>query len=102
MSGEYALPDATRLRGHLVEYLRGLSHWAATVRARRNLRAEIDALERAGVLDHVLGDFDITRSDINAMLNADPETPRSPQEVLEWLDLADRLRSDERRWARDP
>ncbi|MGA2793966.1 MAG: hypothetical protein ABSE69_10595 [Roseiarcus sp.] len=101
MNGEYALPDAVRLRRHLVEYLRGLSHWAATVRARRNLRAEIDALERAGVLDHVLRDFDMTRSDMNAMLDADPETPRSHEEVLEWINLADRLRSDERRWARD-
>jgi len=101
MSGEYALADAARLRRNLVEYLRGLSYWAATVRARRNLRAEIDALERAGVLDDVLRDFDMTRSDIDAMLNADPETPRSREEALEWLNLADRLRSDERRWARD-
>jgi hypothetical protein len=101
MRDEFALAGAARLRRSLAEYLRELSRWAATARARRNLRAEIDSLERAGVLDHVLRDFAMTRSDIHALLDADPETPRSHKEVLAWVDLADRLRSDERRWARD-
>jgi hypothetical protein len=101
MSDEFALADAARLRRSLAEYLRELSRWAATRTARRNLRTEIDSLERAGVLDRAQRESAMTRSDINAMLDADPETPRNPKEVLAWVDLADRLRSDERRWARD-
>jgi Family of unknown function (DUF6455) len=45
--------------------------------------------------------FNMNRSDVGAILNADPETPRRLEEMLEWLDLADRLRGDERRWLRD-
>src|SRR5450755_2315699 len=92
---------ATRLRHCLVDFLGGIRHWAANEKARRRLRAEIDGLDRTGLLDDVLRDFNMNRSDVGAILNADPETPRRLEEMLEWLDLADRLRGDERRWLRD-
>jgi hypothetical protein len=101
MNAGSASVDASRLRRRLVDFLGGIRHWAAAANARRKLRAEIDALDSAGVLDDTLRDFNMSRSDVEAIVNADPEGPRRLEEMLEWLALADRLRGDERGWSRD-
>jgi Family of unknown function (DUF6455) len=92
---------ASQDRSRLVDLLGGIRHWAANENARLNVPPEIDTLDRTGPLGDVPRDFNMTRSDVGAMLNADPETPRRLEELLEWLDLADLLRGGSRRWFRD-
>lgn len=45
------------------------------------------------LLDNVLRRFNMTRRDMSALLKADAETPRSHIELVEWIDLADRMRA---------
>ena len=84
---------ATRLRRCLVAFLGGTRQWAAIEKARCRLRVEVDTLDRTCLLDDVLRRFNMTRRDMSALLKADAETPRSHIELLEWIDLADRMRA---------
>ncbi len=101
MNAESASADASHVRRGLADFLSRIRRWVAALNARHRLRAEIDALDRAGVLDDALRDVNMTRSDVNAIVDADPESPRRLAEMLTRLDLADRLRGNERRWLRD-
>jgi hypothetical protein len=101
MNAESASADASHVRWDLADFVGGIRRWAAALNARRRLRAEIDALDRAGVLDDALRDVNMTRSDLNAIVDADPEGLRRLEEMLTRLDLADRLSGNERRWLRD-
>jgi hypothetical protein len=92
---------ATRLRRRLVVFLGGMRRWPANEKARRNLQVEIDTLDRTGLLDEVLRYVNLNRRDMLTLLNADSQTPRRRQDMLEWLDLADRMRGDDQRNVRD-
>jgi len=101
MDSVMASLGATRLRRRLVVFLGGMRRWPANERARRSLQIEIDTLDRTGLLDDVLRYMKLTRRDVRMLLSADAETPRGRQEMLEWLDLADRMRLDDGRRSRD-
>ena len=64
----------------------------AEARAQRSLRAEFDTLERAGALDDVLRDVDMTRTDLAAIVKADPGAARRLAAMAARLGLADALR----------
>lgn len=79
----------------------GFRQWFADQRARRRLRGEIDALDRAGALDGVLGDIDMTRGDVDAIVESDPRAGRRLQDMLARLGLAGALRRAGGKWSRD-
>jgi len=70
----------------------GIGRRVADARARRVFRAEIDALDRAGTLDGVLGDLEMTRADIETLVQADPGAARRLAAMTARLGLTDALR----------
>lgn len=92
MSGNPAVTDGSRLHRHLTDLVEGLRHWAAVAKAHHEMREEFEALDRAGYLDEVLRDANLSRSDLESLINADPKAPERLGRMLDRLGLADRLR----------
>jgi hypothetical protein len=96
-----ASAEGSGFRRGLANLAGGFRQWFADQRARRRLRAEIEALDRAGALDGVLGDIEMTRSDVDAIVEGDPRSGRRLQEMLARLGLAGALRRAGGKWSRD-
>jgi len=101
MNAPFLSNNASGFRRRLVDFLVEARRWAATAKARRNLRDEIDCLDRGGELDGVLGECNLSRSDIETIVKGDRRASRRLEQMLERLDLTDRLRTSERSWSRD-
>jgi hypothetical protein len=101
MSAASISDRALGFRRVLFDFLADARHWAAAAKSRRDLRDEIESLDRVGELDGVLGECSLSRSDIETIVTADPEASRRLERMLERLDLTDRLRTSERSWSRD-
>lgn len=94
MTGNLAAGRGSRLQQRLTDLVEGVKHWAAATQAHRALRDEFEALDRAGYLDEVLHDANLSRSDLETLINADPQSPDRLERMLSKLGLADRLHSD--------
>lgn len=94
MIGNLAAGRGSRLQQRLVDLVEGMKSWAAAARAHHALREEFEALDQAGYLDEVLHDSNLSRSDLEALINADPKAPERLERMLAKLGLAERLQRD--------
>ena len=70
----------------------GMGRRLVEAKARHKLRAEIDGLDRAGALDGVLRDLDMTRADVEAIVASDPGAARRLAGMASRLGLGEALR----------
>ena len=84
-----AEPVESSLRRHLGDFIAGVRHWAAKEQSRRQARAEIDALDRAGALDDVLRELSLSRAEIDDIVNVDPDSPQRLERMLARLGLTE-------------
>jgi Family of unknown function (DUF6455) len=101
MNAGYISAKVSGFRHLLVDLITEARRWAAVAKARRNSRDEIESLDRIGELDGILSECSLSRSDIETLVSADPQASRRLEQMLERLDLTDRLRKSERGWSRD-
>ena len=93
MEANGAPTDSSSLKRHLGDFIDGVRHWAAKERSRRLARAEVEALDKAGVLDEVLHEFSMSRADIDDIVNVDPESPHRLDQMLNRLGLSENWQS---------
>jgi hypothetical protein len=94
-------PERSALGRHFNEFVSGLARWAAAERARRQAIAEIANLDNQGLLDEVLADMSLTRDDLEAVINADPEAPPRLEAMAERLGVTEKIAHMPTRWSHD-
>lgn len=94
-------PESSALSRHFGEFVAGIYRWAAAERARRQTLAEISSLESQGLLDEVLADMSLTRDDLDAIVNADPEAPPRLSAMAERLGISEKIAAMPTRWSHD-
>jgi hypothetical protein len=80
---------STELKRQLTDFVTGIKHWIKAAEAHRQMRKQLAALEEAGMLDDVLHDLSLSRSDMDAIVAADPQAPLRLDAMVERLGLAD-------------
>ncbi len=99
MSGGVSSDAGHRLGRHLSDFVGGIRQWAAAEFARRESRAEIESLERNGVLDEVLREMGMSRDDLDAIVNAGDRVPHRMEAMLAHLGLTKQYKEGVPRWA---
>ena len=92
---------APRESSQAARFFKGIKRWLAREASRRQMRAQIDSLDRADLLDEVLRDCSMSRSDVGAIIDADPETPRRLGAMLAQFDLTERVHNGGRSYLRE-
>ena len=101
MSGKDSAAGTSSLGRRLADFVAELRRWAEAERARRVTMAEIADLDRQGLLDEALADLNLSRDDLEAIVNADPDMPPRLAAMADRLGVTSGLEDMPKRWSHD-